>query len=126
MRQQTMPFYLETEEGWQEFLAYEDEGAAGFVTASGERPVFVNVHEIDRAYGGPEEGGWWYDCGTAKESVLVSGLAQAREVWRRLRDKWADEDGADVGSVVYSGGVYSVGVDRKPARDYPEVRPHYE
>ena len=25
---------------------------------------FVNVYTVDKAYGGPEEGGWWYDEGS--------------------------------------------------------------
>ena len=24
---------------------------------------YVNEYEVDRKYGGPEEGGWWYDTG---------------------------------------------------------------
>jgi len=27
----------------------------------------VAVYICDRAYGGPEEGGWWYDCGVPSE-----------------------------------------------------------
>lgn len=29
---------------------------------------YVNVYEITRCYGGPEEGGWWYDEGEIVES----------------------------------------------------------
>ena len=29
---------------------------------------YVNVYEVDRAYGGGEEGGWFYDEGTLLES----------------------------------------------------------
>jgi hypothetical protein len=32
---------------------------------------FVNVYLIDRAYGGPEEGGWHYECGEAVRSTQV-------------------------------------------------------
>ena len=24
------------------------------------KKCFVRVYEVDKAYGGPEEGGWWY------------------------------------------------------------------
>ena len=34
----------------------EERQARGFYT--------VAIYLIDRAYGGPEEGGWYYDCGT--------------------------------------------------------------
>ena len=29
---------------------------------------YVNVYEVYRAYGGPQEGGWFYDEGTLRES----------------------------------------------------------
>lgn len=37
-------------------------------------PVWVNVYEYDRGYGGPEEGGWWYDTfEDAKVSFKFTG-----------------------------------------------------
>lgn len=33
--------------------------------------VYVNAYEVTRHYGGPEEGGWWYDAGTPIASVPV-------------------------------------------------------
>ena len=35
-------------------------------------PLFVNVYEIVRVYGGPEEGGWWYDMHCVVSSVEVT------------------------------------------------------
>ena len=32
------------------------------------RTMYVNVYQVERAYGGAEEGGWWYDAGTVLES----------------------------------------------------------
>ena len=29
---------------------------------------YVNIYKVDRAYGGPEEGGWYYDVGELVES----------------------------------------------------------
>lgn len=34
--------------------------------------VYLNTFEVWREYGGPEEGGWWYDAGQPVQSVLVS------------------------------------------------------
>jgi hypothetical protein len=34
--------------------------------------VYLNTYEVWQAYGGPEEGGWWYDCGAPVQSVLIS------------------------------------------------------
>lgn len=33
--------------------------------------LYVNVHAVTRHYGGPEEGGWWYDAGQPLASVPV-------------------------------------------------------
>lgn len=33
--------------------------------------VWVAVHELYRQYGGPEEGGWWYDAGEVVESEPI-------------------------------------------------------
>ena len=32
------------------------------------RTLYVNVYQVERAYGGSEEGGWWYDTGTVLET----------------------------------------------------------
>lgn len=34
--------------------------------------VYLNTYEVYQAYGGPEEGGWWYECGTPVQSILLS------------------------------------------------------
>ena len=32
---------------------------------------FVNIYLVNRSYGGPEEGGWWYDHGWLQCSIPV-------------------------------------------------------
>ena len=32
--------------------------------------VYLNTYEQWEAYGGPEEGGWWYTCGIPVQSVF--------------------------------------------------------
>jgi hypothetical protein len=34
--------------------------------------VYLNTYETWQAYGGPEEGGWWYECGEPVQSILIS------------------------------------------------------
>lgn len=34
--------------------------------------VYLNTYETHEAYGGPEEGGWWFSCGTPVQSVFIS------------------------------------------------------
>lgn len=87
-------------------------------------------YEIDRAYGGPEEGGWWYDCGDlVRPLMVVTGEQRAYELARRankLLDRLQRRK-RGVGSVAYTGGrhVVSVYENTAPAR-YPEHRPYYE
>lgn len=45
----------------------------------------------DRAYGGPEEGGWWYDCGELERIVTATRDEDAAwEVVRHLNGYRAD------------------------------------
>ncbi len=89
-------------------------------------PTYVNVYLIDRAYGGPEEGGWWYDTGTAIRSTQI---APNDDIVLAEAEAWCAEENAhrrsDVSSVL-SEGRYVVYVEDQPAADYPAVTPHYE
>ena len=90
----------------------------------------VALYEIDRAYGGPEEGGWWYDCGELRRVLRVVPTADAaydlaaRANW--LMDR-LQHGRRDVGSMAYTGGRYSACVFEDTApRAFPETAPHYE
>lgn len=52
------------------------------------RVIFVNAYEVTRHYGGPEEGGWWYNAGSPLASIPVSipddVLVQIAEERKRL------------------------------------------
>lgn len=90
----------------------------------------VAFYEIDRAYGGPEEGGWWFNTGnliriarTFKSEAKAHAFATRAN---RLLDV-IQRDCRSVGSVLYSGGRYQAEVwDEPPAPYYPATRPHYE
>ena len=88
------------------------------------------VYEIDRAYGGPEEGGWWYDVGVLKRVIGVrKSEDEAYALARRLNGWLARMQRGlrPVSSVAYGGGRYAVEVfEDIPPRAYPETRPHYE
>lgn len=90
----------------------------------------LSFYEIDRAYGGPEEGGWWYDCGTHVRTFAVYHDKQkayemaykANRILSRLQ-----KNKRPVGSVIYGGGRHSVIVHKNRAPEFfPEKRPHYE
>lgn len=87
-------------------------------------------YEIDRVYGGPEEGGWYYSTGRLVRifRILKSehrAYAAARRANRLL--EYLQRHKRPVGSVIYAGGRHTVEVhvDFAPAT-YPEERPRYE
>lgn len=90
--------------------------------------TFVNVYLTDRAYGGSEEGGWWYDCGEAISSEQYATDDEADQALTEKR-RWCEEENADRRSdinSVLSEGRYVVCLEPEPAQDYPQTRPHYE
>jgi hypothetical protein len=93
-------------------------------------PWTVSLFLVDRAYGGPEEGGWWYTCG---EPVLDERLRafnnrdEADAYARGLRpvEEEMNKGRPSTGSVL-SRGEYQYHVQEGWPKAFPEVRPHYE
>ena len=63
-----------------------------------EEKFYVNMYSCGRAYGGPEEGGWYYDYGEFKHHIItVDSLLKARAIAERIReaikngDAWQEE-----------------------------------
>lgn len=86
--------------------------------------VHVNVYLEDRAYGGPEEGGWWYTTGEPILSVL-SLPETADDVRADLERRYSNEGRRPMSSVL-SQGEYRVCIEPFAAYGYPDRRPHYE
>ncbi len=87
-------------------------------------PTYVNVYEVTRHYGGPEEGGWWYNTGEPIESHLVTDVREASVVGDKLREEHGEGHG-NIYSVL--GGVkIQVMVQNHFARYWPEETPYYE
>lgn len=89
----------------------------------------IALYEIDHAYGGPEEGGWYFDTGelvrllalapTEDRAVLLA--ARANRLLERLQRHRRRVD-----SVLYDGGRYTAVVYEWTAPPaYPEVRPRF-
>ncbi len=85
---------------------------------------YVNVYEVDRAWGGAEEGGWWYDTGIPVASVPFETLREAEAYHDAMEERFPNDHSSS--SVIYAGGDYHVYIERSFARPYPERRPHYE
>lgn len=90
--------------------------------------IYVNIYLHDRQYGGPEEGGWWFDVWDVEEVFRCRDEAHAKQVFE-LKTGEAVEDNklrrSDVSSVI-SEGRYEVKLEAWPAERIPAVAPHYE
>lgn len=104
---------------------------------SGFWTVYLADHQ--RLWGGPEEGGWWYDIYpvVGREEVgeegwfqpaLFGSLKQAQDYLATMNqwidDKNLNEGRRDVGSVLSTGFYVSNLCDGYPPTSWP--RPHYE
>lgn len=98
--------------------------------AERRKGYYLSFFERDRAYGGPEEGGWYYDTETlTRVSKIFRSRASADKACRRanaLLYIGAKRLRYGVGSVCYGGGAYVASVTvGPPAAHYPEERPYY-
>ena len=87
--------------------------------------VFVNVYTVNRCYGGPEEGGWyynWYEC----VEVFPVQNGQSDLMKKTLYDKYADtHKWGDIYSVL-DGQDVAVYIEQHPKESETRERPHYE
>lgn len=100
----------------------------------------VAIYSVGLAYGGPEEGGWWYQCGERIDHAL-DGIASEYllTVWsceavagswsRTLQEKLdasVNVGKYEISSVLSNGRYYAQVYNGHPPANYPETRPHYE
>jgi len=93
--------------------------------------TYVNAYAVTRHFGGPEEGGWWYNAGEPLASVPLPFTPTGPDDGRvgtmvnQLKQRYADHAEGDIYSVL--GGVaVEVYVEDHPARTFPPETPHYE
>jgi hypothetical protein len=66
----------------------------------------ILAYEIWRGYGGPEEGGWWYDAKAVLALRRARGKKRNRRVRREMRRRFAHlDDGLPLSSVLSTGRV---------------------
>ena len=90
------------------------------------RAKYVNVYMVDQAYGGPEEGGWWYNTWAIEESHACPDREQAERLrtWLEAGDFNNQVQGnRELGSVL-SRGVWELHVEDEPGSDGGED-PYY-
>ena len=98
--------------------------------------AYVNVYAGERLYGGPEEGGWYFDAGTLLKVMRVpieptDTLEEQRvKVMPLLKrvSRWCDRRNAGSyhRSSVVGDADYEARWEVKPGKDFPEEHPHYE
>jgi len=90
--------------------------------------VYVNIYLEDRAFGGHEEGGWWYDCGRCVGSYRCRDEAEAQRLFQ-AKLAWAQKANkarrSDISSVL-SEGRYEVELQAWPGEDWPAITPRYQ
>ena len=92
----------------------------------GQAPTrYVNVYLVDRCYGGPEEGGWYYDAGAPIYSHKLERGERARDLVERFERRFAHLAGRYGRSSVIGGPDVEVRIEREPAKAFPAVRPVY-
>lgn len=102
------------------FTRYDDTIPASIPVGA----VAVTVYFNDRSYGGPEEGGWWYDDPTVTDVYLFRSLRKAKMHLRELRPLLARGYSA---RIEYAGAD-PIGTDSDglPCRERPwDLRPVY-
>lgn len=127
-------------DGGQAAIYWSGEEESGVVRAYIEHEIanrpqpfwHVRLYLTDRAFGGHEEGGWYYECGTPHKHAqngLFMDQESATEFAAYLNEHVApglnEGRNADTGSVL-SEGCYRFLVGQGEAMPYPSVIPHYE
>ena len=97
---------------------------------------YLNIYELAQAYGGPEEGGWWYTYGEPVESTEVVNLRQSIKTCDDLNAKFrTSSSGYAMGfgddNYLIRGGTWGdkklrARIEDHPAEAFPQERPHYE
>lgn len=85
---------------------------------------WINVYYITRKYGGPEEGGWWYDHWDCVDSHR-GRLEESEEDEKELREEYEGDAWGDKSSM--RGGLeVRVLVEDTFEKSATRGRPHYE
>lgn len=115
---------------------YDDGG-----TFQEDKLWFVGIYLTDRAYGGPEEGGWYYDCGELVKdaSFFVGREGMTPRAFTNLDDAYhfadevnqylnaSDNVGRHPVSSVLSEGIYeAIPMEGLLPEHFPDRKPRYE
>ncbi len=89
-----------------------------------KRPFYIALVSSDKAYGGPEEGGWYFDTQEVIEQVAVNSLASMCAVVQDMLNRHTNAGNHRPDSVLCRGW-YEILVRTKPVMHEPRSRPRY-
>lgn len=87
---------------------------------------WVNVYEVSLCYGGPEEGGWYYDIGTPLASVPFQNYTERSEIEAHIRRMYPDIGKKSMRHLSSGPSDIELSIEDHMAEAYPTTRPHYE
>lgn len=95
-----------------------------------EELYYVSIFLVDRAYGGPEEGGWYYETGEPidEHRRTFETLHDANTYLHQLCETVLPDMNEDRPSIssVNSIGRYQALLSTQAPAPFPTTRPHYE
>jgi hypothetical protein len=86
-------------------------------------PSVVALYETWTRYGGPEEGGWYYECGEPIKCICVFNKKQAIRAALQLQQEAQEEYGSERDELGWSN--YRVCFERGYPKAFPQERPYY-
>lgn len=89
-----------------------------------KEPTTITLHSTYLKYGGPEEGGWWYQEGYPEETHCIFNKKQAIRKYMQLADEYQIVDQPSLGDTTTSSN-WELSFSNDYARIYPRTRPHY-
>jgi len=89
-----------------------------------KEPTTVCLYQCYTCYGGPEEGGWYYESGYPIRTVCVFSKKQAIQAAIDLEAYAKSEFGEETDYLGWP--TYRICFDDSYAKAYPQTKPHYE
>ena len=111
---------LTSKYGWSDVVVTKTDGAI----------LHINVYIVDRAYGGSEEGGWYFTCYQIEKCIpiMVPGGSDFCEYVKAEFNRWNNcysNEGRRPISSVLSDGEYHVRVELTEAESETKEKPRY-
>ena len=90
----------------------------------------VAIYELDRHYGGAEEGGWWYNTGSLVRVLKIFRDRNKAAAYNARVQHWLDKVvkaggyRANLSSMAYSGGAYQSRIcDETAPKEWSDYQP---